>query len=974
MDATHYNSYTDAATSASADEILLPVAAVTQNGSTRYVIGVPSDTPVILENLSVSWQTAQIPPPPSNATLKGPVSMQTKQKFVGEQTTRTLLVSPYDSSDSIFPQTWYISKPSTVRSLGVTGGFVIDKSSAGTESSHLAPKTGTISPSISKYFVGGMEEVLRLLGLATIGGSVLILVVVYNVTRMSVRDRLQAIEVIRSTGGNPRHLHLIFGCRAGLLTATGIMLGYALGVLLTRGVINIAIVAGLPISLDPTVSTEVLKIILPCFVVLLFVGIAAGVLAVRPATLTPPARLRQKFSVMSGKSETDDSDSKILELANPTILKWRAFFPATTVLTIFILIIVLVGSLAGTLAPLATTASGTVTEPGAEYPMESRIDAGYANLLRSQGVAASPEIIIAQVRNGQPYLARGANYSSFATVSNATLTSGRTPNTKHEAVIGRDLAQTLDVNLGEQITLGGTTSPAFTQVTVVGMFTATGIQDDQLIVPLATAHDLSTKPGIVHFIRTDGTSPLLTDSAQSKPPKSIIDGVSAPSSIVAGQPLSVRVSVRNFGQAKQTRQVTASVGNTSRSHSVRLAPGEQRDVTINMTIDELGNHTLRVGTYSQSVTVYRHAPLTVQPLPATALPNAKMAIPVRTADGKNVSAATVQVSNYTTQTNKNGIAMIRLPNQEGVYNLTVQKGNRKNISQIRVTADAVRQPIATVDVSPKTASVFTQPTASVTIFNPWDRTVTREIAFVTPAKTITRRVTLKPFGMAKLSAELGDSTEKTLPGKYSVQVISGSQQLAADTYTVHGDDRLFSTLAQDTEYTSGSGLEQAIQGVFGNFNLLLLAMSVLAGMTAIGGTTATFAQAVHARRRALGVYRATGATRWQVLRPLIVDVFRISIPAISIALVVVLTIVRLLSYFELFTIFGFRLSTQIPFSTLFLAVGGALVLMCLSAIIAAVPYLLAQPATVQKGIGSQTIDTAGNETNSSQDAKVQFND
>ncbi|GAA0240999.1 hypothetical protein GCM10009000_065800 [Halobacterium noricense] len=228
--------------------------------------------------------------------------------------------------------------------------------------------------------------------------------------------------------------------------------------------------------------------------------------------------------------------------------------------------------------------------------------------------------------------------------------------------------------------------------------------------------------------------------------------------------------------------------------------------------------------------------------------------------------------------------------------------------------------------------------------------------------------------MAKLSAELGDSTEKTLPGKYSVQVISGSQQLAADTYTVHGDDRLFSTLAQDTEYTSGSGLEQAIQGVFGNFNLLLLAMSVLAGMTAIGGTTATFAQAVHARRRALGVYRATGATRWQVLRPLIVDVFRISIPAISIALVVVLTIVRLLSYFELFTIFGFRLSTQIPFSTLFLAVGGALVLMCLSAIIAAVPYLLAQPATVQKGIGSQTIDTAGNETNSSQDAKVQFND
>ncbi|WP_175609735.1 ABC transporter permease [Haladaptatus litoreus] len=959
MDATYYTSYSDAATSAGNDDILLPAATVKQNGTTQYVIGIPKKTPRVLENLSVSWRTARIPPAPSNASLKGPVATQAHQKFKGANSTQTLSVSPYSSSDSIFPQTWYIGDPSTVRSLGVTGGYIIETSPDESDSSTRSLDVGTVSPSVYQYFTVGMEEVLYLLGFATIGGSILTLIIVYNITRMSVRDRLQAIEVIRSTGGNPRQIYTIFGVRAGLLTATGIALGYALGVILTRVVINIAISVGLPISLDPTVTPQVLKIILPSLFLLFLVGIGAGILAVRPAIITPPARLQQAFNSIADREIGNGLKSDVVEFADTTILEWRAFLPATTVLTIFVLIIILVGALVGTLAPLAATEGGTVTEPNAEYPMASRIDTGYADLLRNQGVTASPEILIAQVRNGQPYLARGANYSSFAAVSNATLTAGRTPNTKHEAVIGRDLAQTLNINLGERITLGGATSPAFTHVTVVGTFKAKGIQDDQLIVPLASAHDLSTKPGIVHFIRTDGTGTQLTDSTQTRANKIAISGVSAPSSTVAGQPLSVNISVQNLGQTRQTREVIASIGNTTRSRTVTLDQNEQRDVTINLTVQNLGNHTLRVGTYSQQVTVYRRAPFAIPPLPETAPPNAKMMIPVQTVNGDNVSAATVQIDNHTNQTTQNGLAMVRMPDQEGVYNLTIQKGDRVNTSQIRVTADAVPQPIATVDVSPKTAGVFTQPTASVTLVNPWDRTITREIAFVTPAKTITQTITLEPFGMAEQSMEFGDTTEKTMPGKYPVQVVSNGEQLSSVTYTVHGDDRLFSTLSHDTQYSRGSGLGQAIKGVFGNFDLLLLTMAVLAGMTAIGGTTATFAQAVHARRRTVGVYRATGATRWQVLRPLLADVFRISIPAISIALIAGLTTVRVLSHFGLFTIFGFRLSTQIPLSTIALAVGSALVLMCLSAIIAAVPYLYAPPAVVQKGNDSKTQTRIG---------------
>ncbi|WP_458190822.1 FtsX-like permease family protein [Haladaptatus sp. NG-WS-4] len=833
----------------------------------------------------------------------------------------------------------------------MTGAYVIDTTPerATGQGQIAAIGTGTASPSLYRYFAAGMRDVLEILGLVTICGGALILVVVYNVTRMSVRDRLQAIEVIRATGGTPRQLLLIFGVRAGLLTLTGIILGYALGVIITRAIVTIAIAVGLHITLDPAVTPAVARIILPSLVILLFVGIGAGVLAVRPATTTAPCRLQQTFDTESRLSTASYRHSRLQAFADTTLLRWRAFVPATTILSIFVLIIVVVGALVGTLAPIATTSGGTITEPGAAYPMASRIDAGYADLLRSQGITASPEIIVVQVRNGQPYLARGANYSAFAAVSDATLTAGRTPQTKHEAVIGRDLAQTLNVNIGDTLTIGGATSPAITQVTVVGTFAAPGMQDDQLIVPLATAHDLSTKPGIVHFIRTADRDKRLTQGSQSNGGGIVVSGVSAPTAAVRGQPVSVGISVRNVGTTEDTRRVTVSLGNSSVTRSVSVSPGEQRSVTVNVTARTLGNQTLRVGAYSQSVNVSRRSPVSISSLPAAAPPNATLAVPVRTVSGDNVSAAVVQVGDRTTRTNKNGLAVIQLPRREGVYELAVRKGNRTNSSQIRVVSGTVRQPIGSVAVSPQNASVFTRPTASISLFNPWNRHITREISFVTPTKTVTRTVALAPRTTTTMTTQLGaGSSDKIAPGEYSVRLISNGQTLATDTYRVHGDDRSFSTLAQNTKYTGGTGLGQAIRSVFGNFNLLLIVMVVLAGLTTIGGTTATFAQAVHARRHALGVYRATGATRWHILRILFTDAFRIAIPASLLAVVVTLVMIQTLAFVGLFTVFGLQLETQVPLSLLLVAEVAALVLMFISVFIAALPYLLAEPTTVQR--------------------------
>ncbi len=973
MVVTHYDSMTAANAAATSDDIVLPLAAVHRNGTTGvhrngttgYVVGVPAGTPTVLQKVSVTWREARFPPPPSNATLAGPVGDLTRQRFVGSDRTETLSVSPPLAKKSVFPHSWYIAKPATVRSLGTTGAYVVDTTYAPHTGNRLRSGTrGVVTPGLYRYFIAGMQSVVSLLGLVVLGGGVLVLVVVYNVTRMSVRNRLETIEVVRATGGTPRSLLAIFAVRAGLLTAVGIALGYAFGVIVTSAVVNAAVVVGLRISLAPTVSPAVLQIIVPGLAVLLIAGIGAGVLAVRPATTTPPSRLRQEYSPVSKPDRTENRWLKRLRtVVDTTVLRWRAVIPAATILTIFVLVVLIVGSLVGVLSPLATTSSGTITEPGAPYPMASRIDAGYADLLRRQGVMASPEIIVVQVRNGQPYLARGANWRSFAAVSNATLVAGGPPKNKYDAVIGRDLARTLDLGIGDSITLGGASSPAFTQVTITGVFRANGIQDDQLIVPLPTAHDLSTNPGTVQFIRTKGATARLSRS-QSNAPDIVVSSVSAPNTAVRGNQVPVRIAVRNVRSAPRTRTLTARLGSVSKSRSVTLSGGEERTVTVNVPASSLGNRTLRVGSYTQSMAVYRHSPLSVPILPSQAPPNETMAVPVRAANGANVSGATVRVGNHTAETGENGLALVRLPSREGTYNLTVEKGNRANTSSIHVVSGATRSPIGTVTISPQDVNSVSHPTASIVLFNPWSRSITRNISFVTPTKTVSREVTLPPHtpvGMTRTVGKRGsysqnstpDSNDMLSPGNYSVRVVADGRTIGRDSFTVHGDSRTFSTLARNTHYASGSGIGGAVRGVFGNFNLLLLVMVLLAGLTAVGGTTATFAQAVHARRRAVGVYRATGANRLQLVRILLADACRLSIPAIVIAVVAALLTIRLLAIVGLFTVFGVRLSPRIPLPILLLAVGSALVLMGLSVLIAAIPYLVAEPTTVQRGTSNR---------------------
>ena len=979
--ATYYDSYATAQRESGPDGLVFPIAEVTvsdpggsadatPDGTTERVLGVPPDAPRSIRDVSVPWQRAQLPPPPESG-VRGPVEGTTRTTVTGSNGSLTTQVSPHPTNGSLFPERWYTTNVSTVRQVGATGALVLETTpNAGPET--VVPREGTAILAALLFFLAGMNQLLEVLSLATIAGALLVLIVVYNVVRMTVRDRTRLIEVVRATGGTPRVVLGLFGLRAGLLVACGVALGYAIGVIVTNAIVNVAVYAGLPISITPTVTLPFARLFAPALVGFVVVGILAGVLAARPATVASPARLSEAVGARSGRA--DETGPRLLDrlrsLLSPRLLDTRALLPTGMTLAVFVLVVILVTSLIGALGPLASASGGTVTEAGAPHIVASEVDAGYASVLRSRGIEASPETLLMQASDGQPFVVRGANYTAFAGLSNATLRRGHLPRAADQAVVGRDLARTLEVGVGDSLTLGGSTSPAVSRVEIVGVFSAPGIYDDEVVVPLETAYDLSNKPGVVQFIRTSRATDSLERGSENG--SAAVTSVAVETSsmsgepvAVTGEPLRVRVGLQNLGGKRRTYPLTVRVGNETRERDVVLPPGRSRTVTMRFRPTDPGNRTIRVGSYTRSVTVVPRDALSLPAIPDAGPPGERLLVAVRTVDNRSVPGATVQIGNETARTGEQGVARVELPDEAGTYTVRAAKDSRPIATEsIRVAPGVRKTFVADLRVTPKTASVLARPTANVTLANPWTESLSRTVTVTSPTRTVTKNVTLGPGEV--LTAEetvVGDvsSDQRASPGTYTVRVLTDGEPLASTDYTIEGDDRLFAALASSGSYSGGTGIGRAVESLFGNLQLLLVAMVALAALTTIGSTTATFAQAVHARRKAIGVHRATGATAGRILKLVLADALRLSLPATVLALVIALGVGIVLEATGVLVLFGVRLSASASPTVLLASALGALVLACTSAVLATIPFLRAAPTTLLADSDAGREHTAGAE-------------
>ncbi|MFB6296231.1 MAG: FtsX-like permease family protein [Halobacteriales archaeon] len=923
-----YDSLAAARAAAPPEAAVLPVAtASTADGATVTVVGRTAAGQRLDGETAINLFSAE------NGTTSGTLDEPGDVTLDGTEAAETLRVEP--RGRTVLAPGWYVSAPETVRSLGVTEALVV------TPTEDRAPPAGVPLRGALAFFLFGTLETLRVLSVAAVGAGLLIGVTIYSVTRMTVRDRLDAIRVARATGAEPRDLLVVFALRGALLAGVGVALGYAAGVILPSVAVNAAVFLGLPTSLAAGVTPRVAGIVAGLAILTVGVGAAAGIVAAWPATRRPLAHLGEEQGVREGGRSW----------WMPRLLAPATFVPTAATLTAFVLFATLVAAMGGAIAPLSAAGGATVVEPGAVHPIASDVPEGYATGLRARGIDASPEILGFVAADGRPFVVRGVNATAFAAVTGAELTEGRFPEGRTEALVGADLARTRGIEVGDHVLLGGSTAPAVTEVRIVGAVTAPGVFDDQLLVSLPTARHLTGKaPGRVQFVRTTGI-PEGDENSNGTGAGSVgVVDVDAPDRVAANGSIQVGVRLENDGLREATRTIAIQFDVETRTRRVTLASGASRTVSASFSAGPPGTYTLRVAGQTQEVNVVPPDAIELQGLPERAPPNSTIRIRVRTLTGDPVANATVTAGTRTAITNAEGVAAIQL-GAAGEQTITARRGDETATATVPVVPDAPLDPLVDLRVEPSAPGVLTRPTVRVDLGNPWNRTLARTVRIEAGGETHVRNVTLGTGEAASLSADLG----RRPPGTYDVTARIGGRVVAATTYEVTGDDRIAAAVAEGA--TPGqSGIGRSARVAFGNLELVLGVIVVLAGLMTVGGTTVTFARAVQGRRRTIGIYRATGAPPRRVLRIVLADALRIGIAATAVALLAGVAVLSAFAAAGLLSPFGVRLS---PVPAPEVAVGiaaGALGVALLGAALAAAGFLLEAPVALladDRGVRSQ---------------------
>jgi len=426
-----------------------------------------------------------------------------------------------------------------------------------------------------------------------------------------------------------------------------------------------------------------------------------------------------------------------------------------------------------------------------------------------------------------------------------------------------------------------------------------------------------------------------------------VTDLDAPARVGVGQQFDVRVTVRNDGPARTAATVPVQWRDRTREVRVDLPPGGQRTVTVTVDAGAPGTATLDAGDVTKQVRVVDPDSLVLRAVPERAPPRSDPLVRVVDGTGAPADGATLTVrndtANRTVRTGGDGRA--RLPfGGPGEYTVVATRGEARTSTAVAVDGNVTRDVRATLQVTPDAPTVLTRPAARLSLRNPWNGTLNRSVVLEGPGARVERSVSFGPGESRTINARLPQRP----PGEYTVTVRADDRTLSTVGYAVRGDDRIASALASSGQRGT-TGIGQAIDTVFGNLQLVGIVLLALAGLMTVGGTTATFAGAVHARRRSIGVHRATGASPTALVRLVVGDAVRIGAVAACLALVAGVAVLHLLSLAGLLTVFGVSLpATPSPAVAAGTVVGG-LALTVLGAGLTTASLLARPPADLLSG-------------------------
>lgn len=244
-----------------------------------------------------------------------------------------------------------------------------------------------------------------------------------------------------------------------------------------------------------------------------------------------------------------------------------------------------------------------VTSPGAPTIFSSVVDANLATAInRTSGYeGASPEIFAFSSFNGIPFVLRGIDWGLFSmtgpALSHVERLDGSSGLSGNEALVGSGLLGRLGIKTPYNLSVTASYQPRMKVLDVVGWFESSSSLNDELLVTLDVARDLS---GIaadkVSIVRMSSLSAEVKDVLTPEGPRfAIYDFTGSKSRVVLGEEFALGVTVKNWGTARGQVNVSFTEWNSTLGASsslytipVTLDSGSEARIAHNVSFEDFG--------------------------------------------------------------------------------------------------------------------------------------------------------------------------------------------------------------------------------------------------------------------------------------------------------------------------------------------------------------------------------------------------
>jgi ABC-type lipoprotein release transport system permease subunit len=591
---------------------------------------------------------------------------------------------------------------------------------------------------------------------------------------------------------------------------------------------------------------------------------------------------------------------------------------------------------------------------------------------------ASPEIFSFSSWNGQSFVVRGVNLTRLnetgPTLSGFVLSPGESAGGIDSALVGERLLERLGIRLPYTMPVVGSYNVKIQFLRIVGWFRSDSPLDDELLVSLDAARQLTGMvDGDVSIIRVSTSDPgWLSDLLSPKAARfALLDLRVSKAQVAKGEPLMVSVDVRNWGVKAGTANVTFSEqGQTLAQMATDLNASESKTINREFVSEVTGFHSVEVAVAGDLPVKLWVNYSVVEPYlevaaPAKVLLGQTFNLTVTKFDGGPASTAHVSYDSQVATVDSEGRAMF-IANETGVFDTTAElTGFSDGHAFIEVLDPSGVLPafvptIVSFSITPVEIRSPDGVRGIVVIENDGTVAGTQDVVvYVDNSPALVLTVNLS--GMS--SETLSFSMDGFSIGVRTLQVGPFARQLLVRPWFADNPDLVQFVIRYSGSSTLSSSasipIYQAAKISQGNVAVALFAIGAISALLAALAVTSVFSKEIREGRRRLGVLKTIGASPSAIRNLLLPQALETALAGAAIGVAFGIIVADQLSRSNLFFLFGHEFSLEFDIGLLVLLIPSTVVISVVGALASTTAAIRETAIHVIKGFDEGTMESAG---------------